>query len=71
MIDPVVNRNLGNIFHHKKLTNYSQYLYQPTGQQYQPITFLILNKLCIYITERELYSMWTWQQGIYRSIDSQ
>ena len=35
MIDPIVNRNFGNNFHHHNSTNQHQHVHTHTGKNYQ------------------------------------
>ena len=41
MIEPIVNWNIGNKFHHHNVTNKHQHIYKNTSQHYKPISYQI------------------------------
>ena len=52
MIDPIVNRNFGNTFHHQNGPNQCQYVHKNTSQQYQYRSYQIPKTLSIpYLNE--------------------
>ena len=46
MIDPIINRNFGNNFHHQNRPNQRQHAHKPTGRQYQSTPFPHLKEKC-------------------------
>ena len=41
IIEPIVKRNFGNIFHHWNGPNKRQHIHKNTSQQYRPISYQI------------------------------
>ena len=39
VIEPIINRNFGNIFHHLNVPNQRQHIHKNTSQYYQPISY--------------------------------
>ena len=45
IIEPIVNKNYGNTFHHQNIPNQLQHIHKHTGQQYQHTSFKISKNL--------------------------
>ena len=59
MIEPIVDRNFFNTFHHQNGPNHLQYVQKHTGQKYQIHTLTNIKELINSIPERKLYCIWT------------
>ena len=60
ILEPIANRNFGNIFHHNNGNNQFQYVHKHTGQQYQCRPLQISKNFSPpYIKENLLYVKFT------------